>query len=387
MRHASGMGNGKREDANSTEVIEDQSSTGIDANPIQPTALLKRVVELMAAIPWVTLGAAGTGCGLSLLYFYFRSIDFVPADIPAMLSASLFVGLLAAALYLYTVGSLLVPLWAYREAGLDDQPNGNRPSSLWTLQVSGVGAFLLFVGFQLWRDCKPSPEYLLIPGALFILCGGLAWGRHQIKQTTHKHSFWKRQLSALGVCFFGVFPFLALFTLLFPSHGAGWWHLGVFVAVWLLVVLGTSLLFHKMPLWGCALLLMVVTPLFMVSLPGLQGRVSYLPTIVAEMAGVRAKQVSELRMPKSTCDLIRSALNASPTVKPVNCAEGAEWSTVHAMVLSNLGERWLIELQLDGPQPQGRNGVVRVTVPGDGIHTVRQIAPPPLTDRALGCPT
>lgn len=360
------------------------ASTAVAEKPIEPMALLRRLVELMGAIPWVTLGAIGTGCGLSLLYFYFRSIEFVPADIPAMLGASLFVGLLATALYLYTAGSLLAPLWAYREAGLDDQTDSNRPSSLWTLQLVGAGAFLLFIGYRLWRDCKNHPEFTLIPGVVLVVIGGLGWGWYQIRQTTHQHPWWRRQLSALNVCFFGVFPFLALFAVLYPSQGADWWHLGLFVAVWLVVVLASSLLFHRIPLWGCALLVMVVTPLFVVSLPGLQGRISYLPTVAAEMAGIRAKQINELRVPEGTCRLIQSALTSTSSARPVNCKEGADWSTVHAQVLSNLGERWLIELQLDGSQPKGRNGAVRVTIPGEGVHTVRQI-PAQSSEEAAGC--
>lgn len=380
---------GMPKDAERSEPVETQqtpTSEVVEEKRVEPMALLRRLVDLMGAIPWVTLGAIGTGCGLSLLYFYFRSIEFVPADIPAMLSASLFVGLLAAALCLYTTGSLLAPLWAYRDAGLDDQTDDRKPSSLWALQVMGVGAFLLFIGYRLWRDCKEHPEYVSIPGAAFLLIGGLAWAWYQNKPVQHRHPWWRRQLSAIGVCFFGVFPFFALFTVLYPLQGADWWHVGVFVVVWLVVVLATSLLFHKIPLWGCALLVMFVTPLFMVSLPGLQGRISYLPTVVAEMAGIRAKQVNELRVPESTCRLIQSALTSVAVAKPVSCNEDAVWGTVHAQVLSNLGERWLIEVQLDGPQPKGRNGAVRVTIPGEGVHTVRQM-PAQSSEQAAGCRT
>lgn len=171
-------------------VQQTRAPAATKGKPIEPMMLLKRLVAFMGALPWVTLGAVGTGCGLALLYFYFRSIEFLPADIPAMLSASLFVGLLAAALCLYTAGSLLAPLWAYREAGLDDQTDINRPSSLWTLQLVGVGAFLLFVGYRLWRDCKNDPEFVLVPGAVFVLIGGLGWAWYQIKQTAHQHPWW-----------------------------------------------------------------------------------------------------------------------------------------------------------------------------------------------------
>lgn len=358
-----------------------------DSESIQPMALLKRFFEQLGAIPWVAFGAISTGLGVALLYFYFESIDFVPADIPAILSASLFVALLAAAFYLYTVGSLLLPLWAYREAGLDDQTEIRRPSSLWALQVAGTGAFLLFIGYQMWRDCKPSAEYLAIPGTVLLLVGGIGWLWYDRKRAGHQYPWWRRQLSAMNVCFFGTFPFLALFSLLYPMQGAGWEHLGVLVAVWLLVVLGSSTLFLKIPLWGCVLLVMVVTPLFMVPIPGMLGRASHLPELVAEMAGIRAKQANELRVPAKTCELIQSALGAAMSVEPVTCNEGGGWGSVHAQVLSNLGDRWLIELPLAGTQPQGRNGAIRITIPGEGVHTVRQIAVLPAAENATGCRT
>lgn len=353
---------------------------------VQPMALLKRFFEQLTAVPWVAFGAISTGLGVALLYFYFRSIDFVPADIPAILSASLFVAMLAAAFYLYTVGLLVLPLWAYREAGLDDQTDDRRPSSLWALQMAGTGAFLLFVAYQMWRDCKLSSEQVATPGVVLLLLGVAGWLWHDRKKQ-HRHPWWRRQLSALGVCFFGIFPFLALLSVLFPTQGVGWWHLGALVVVWVLVVFGTSTLFHKIPLWGCVLLVMVLTPLFMVSIPGVLGRASQLPNLVAEMAGIRAKQVNELRVPANTCELIQSALAAATSVKPVTCNSGGGWGTVHAQVLSNLGDRWLIELPTSTGSSQGRNGAVRITIPGEGAHVVRQITEPLAAEKAAGCRT
>jgi hypothetical protein len=48
------------------------------APPPDPLGLARLLLEQLAAIPWVGLGAIGTGFGVGLLAFYFRSIDFVP---------------------------------------------------------------------------------------------------------------------------------------------------------------------------------------------------------------------------------------------------------------------------------------------------------------------
>lgn len=352
-----------------------------DGETIQPMELVKRLFEQMAAFPWVACGAIGTGFGVALLYFYFRSIDFIPADIPSLFGASLFVAMLAFALFVWVVASLIAPLWAYREADFDD-PNGDGGvSGLWALQLLSAGAFLLFIGYRLWRDCKSSEEYVLIPGAILTLCGAVGWAVHEMKRTSHKHPLWKRQLRALGVCFFGVLPFIAFVSFLLPSKGSEWLHVGVFFGVWLLVVVGSSTFLHNIPLWGCALLVMVGAPIFMISITGLQGHSSALPTQIAQVAGIRSKNPDELRVPKSTCDLIQNALGSAQAVNPLICGEGA-WGTAHAQVLSNLGDRWFIELSLAGAAAQGSNGVLRLSIPGDGVQKVRRIAAPPASCRS-----
>ncbi len=84
-----------------------------DAETIDPWDVVKRLFQRIGALPWVAFGAIGTGCGVALLHFYFRSIDFIPADIPSILGASVFVAMLAFAFYMWVVLSLIAPLWGY----------------------------------------------------------------------------------------------------------------------------------------------------------------------------------------------------------------------------------------------------------------------------------
>jgi hypothetical protein len=378
----------KAEQGETIPAHEVQSSTAYE-KPIQPIELLKWVFEQLSAIPWVACGAMGTGAGIALLYFYFASIDFVPPDIPSILSASLLMALLAFALYMWVVVCLVAPLAAYQAMGLEarNEKHGKSKkqwlvSGLWALQFIGVSGLLLFIGIPMWRKCVPLSGYFLALGVAFALLGLIGWIQHELKAVDHRHAWKKRLGSALLVCGVATLPFIALLQLLILNRGADWPHLGAFFAVWLFVVAGSALL-NRIPVWGCALLLTCLSPILVYSVPGLLGHPAFFPTKVAELAGIRAERTAELRVPRSTCDLIQSALGASQTVKPVTCV-GVEWGIVHAQVLSNLGDRWLIELKLADAQPLGRNGALRLTIPGEGVQTLQLIVAP---TTSAGCPT
>jgi hypothetical protein len=358
-----------------------------DGKPIQLMDLVRRLFRCMRAIPWVTFGAISTGCGVALLYFYFRSIDFVPADIPSILSASLFVAMLAFAFYMWVVLSLIAPLWGYVETGLHGQVLEKSAGSqfslsgLWALQFMGVGGFLIFLGYLLWRDCKPEAPYFLILGGALVLMGLVGWVVHEVKSAGEGAVWWMRLHHVAWVCLLSALPFFTLWLYLIPNRGTEWLHLGVFFVTWLLVVAGSSIFLHKIPVWASALIAVCAMPLLTISIPVLQGNPSLLPTLVAELAGIRSKKTDELRVPKSTCDLIQNALGSAQAVNPLTCGEG-EWGTVHAQVLSNLGDRWFIELSLAGAAAQGSNGVLRLSIPGDGVQKVRRIAAPPASCRS-----
>ncbi len=370
-------------------------SSELNEEPIKPKELIKWVFEQLQAIPWVACGAMGTGAGIALLYFYFASIDFVPADIPSILSASLLMAMLALAFYMWVVVCLLAPLAAYRamdlhvDENLEDKasqaPKSVGTSAVWALQLVGVGGLLLFISVPEVVRCVPLFEYLLIAGAVFTCVGVFGWWRNERTKAGYRQAWKKRLGLALVVSVAGALPFIVLTQLVISNLGADWPHLVAFLAVWLTVV-AVSAFVDRIPVWGCALMLTILCPILVYSLPGLLGFPAFFPTKVAQLAGIRAEKPAELRVPISTCKLIASAVGTSKVMKPVSCEADADWGAVHAQVLSNLGERWLIEVQLDGPQPKGRNGAVRVTIPGEGVHTVRQM-PAQSSEQAAGCRT
>jgi len=290
------------------ETAIDRAVLDEAAPPPDPVGLARLLLKQLADIPWVGLGAIGTGFGVALLAFYFRSIDFVPPDIPSVLGASVLVAMLAFALGAWVVVSLVGPLWMHREMGLAP-----------VVMADGQGA--------------PRAAALALPA-----------------------------LQLLGV---GLF-----LSLLWPGQGGEWWHLGLLAMLWLCVVVASAFL-GRFPVWACVLMATVSFPAMVMLLSVAMGKPSLFPGKVAELAGIRSSKVIELRVPTSTCLLVQSALGTARADKPLNC-DGSAWAAAHAQVLSTLGARWLIEIPLAGDQPQGRNGALQLTVPAEGLHITRQ---------------
>lgn len=359
------------------------------APPPDPVELARLLLQQLAAFPWVGFGAIGSGFGVALLAFYFRSIDFVPPDIPSVLGASVFVAMLAFALSVWVVVSLVGPLWMYREMGLPpvviaDGPAAPRAAALGlpALQLLGVGLFLLlWIGVPAWRECRPYAGAIVWIGAALTLLGAAGWGWSEWKIQGMRPVWWKRLHRVLWVCVGGVLPVGALLALLWPGQGGDGWHLGLLAMLWLCVVMASAFL-GRFPVWACVLMATVSFPGVVMSLSVAMGKPSLFPTKVAEIAGIRSSNVIELRAPASTCLLLQSALGTARADKPLNC-DGSEWGSAHAQVLSNLGARWLIEIPLAGDQPQGRNGALQLTVPAEGLHITRQT--PAATSSAAHC--
>lgn len=342
---------------------------------VDPRQLAGSLLRKLADIPWMGLGAIGTGVGVALLYAYFRSIDFMPSDIPSILAASVFVALLALGFYLVVVLALVAPVWAYREFGLPIAAVLDRPTSprerwgLPALQVLGVGLFLLFVGVRSWFQCEAIAPWFLLAGGGLASVGAAAWVAIERATAGRRAAWWRRLTPALGVCFFSTLPFAVLVGLLPFGEGAGWWSLALVLLIWLMVVCGTR--WEGIPVWGYALLMTGMLPAVVFAVPYLLGHSGHFPATVAQMAGIRAVKADELRVPTSTCQLIQSALGGRSAVQGVHCDAG-DWGTAHARVLSSFGPRWLIEVQLSAaPGSTSASERLRLTIPGEGVHLVR----------------
>jgi hypothetical protein len=341
--------------------------------PPDPKQLAGALLQQLRDIPWMSLGAIGTGVGVLLLYAYFQSIDFMPSDIPSILGASVFVALLLLGSYLVVVGSLIAPLWMFRELGLSAEPAQVHDKTrrllrlgLPGLQFLGVGLFLLYLGAQGVSRCDAFASWFIAVGGCLAALGAMAWAAAEWASIGQRPAWWRRLLPLLGVCVFSTLPFWVVVQLLTTGEGLGWWSLGLGLVVWLAVVFGSR--WERMPVWAYALMVTALTVLFTLSLPLLHGHSAQVPARVAQLAGIRGGQVDELRIPQSTCRLIQSAIGDRSGFKAPLC-DGGEWGTAHARVLSSFGPRWLIELQTAAPQDASQR--LRLTIPGDSVHMVR----------------
>ena len=204
-----------------------------------PKRLAGSLMRTLHDIPWVSLGAIGTGVGVALLYAYFRSIDFMPSDIPSILGASVFVALLALGFYLWVVLSLIGPVWAFREFGLPVAPASDRPTSrlggwgLPALQVLGVGLFLLVIGVRSALRCEATGLWMVLFGAGLALAGAIAWAAAEWAIASQRAAWWRRLAPALAVCFFSTLPFVVLVGLMPLEEGAGWWSVALVLLLWI----------------------------------------------------------------------------------------------------------------------------------------------------------
>ncbi len=353
-----------------------------EVSPPEPWAPVRRSLQQMRDVPWAALGALATGSGVALLTVYFHAMGFVPADIPAILGASVFVAMAALALFAWVLMSLAAPLWAHQAGQLaitQDMANGRVDiAGFWglpSLQALGVGLFFLWLGGQSTLECLSSAGPLAGVGAVLAFSGALAWYWCESQVRVDRRTRLKRLLSAGGVCLVSVLPVSALLILFWPANGAGWGHVAVMAAAWVIMV-GAAAAVRHVPAWASALCITAIFPALAISLPLFLGSPLNFPNKVAELVGLRTARAVELRVPATTCRLIKSAHDAHFSPQTLLCEEG-EWHPVQAQVLVNLGPRWLIELPLASGRDQAAGTGLRVTVPAEGIQIVQRPASSP----------
>ena len=154
-----------------------------------------------------------------------------------------------------------------------------------------------------------------------------------------------------------------------------WWHLGLLLVVWLFVVGVNALVTRELPVWTLAFVALMLMPAFLGMIPFFLGKPTLFIERVAELAGIRGKEAEVFRVPKGTCSLFQSALPHDQKIEGLDCTGDGDWGSVKAQVLSSMGERWLLEVDLDPLSGEGVREKLRLSVPAEGIQIVRRIAP------------
>lgn len=333
---------------------------------------IARLFEAFREIPWISFAAIGTGCGVVILFFYFWSIDHFPSDIASVVA-------LGATTTAYSMGVLLVaglcfaaPAMIYREYVAVDSSSEIEPSKVFTrsrlifLQLMGLGAVFCWVTYNDYRNCKESYlafHFLATPLAVL----GLAALLLVLTDKRDKKSFGARALTALSVSFMGGTPFLALSPLLpllyFP------WLDGFFIliALWLMAIIANAEMAIKLPGKAMVVIGLFCMGWFYIFLPFIAMQPYFFPTFIAGQLGVRGQREQVLYVPKKTCDLIGIAVaGAGAGLKKPQCLSD-DWNEIKVLILSNLGSRWLVEVDT-GVASQAGTRKIRLTIPGTDVQ-------------------
>jgi hypothetical protein len=344
--------------------------------------MLNRVLAFLREFPVVAAGAVCTGFGVLVLYVYFRSIEFLPPDLTAIIGAGLAIGLAALGYVVLTILALMAPRWAYLESPLtetavQDSLSGWRGTlnlALLALQVLGPGTLLGFIAIGMWADCSLGVEYFAVPGVILFTTGVSIWAYTEFRAQRELRERGKRLLWALGVAFIGTLPFIASLAVSVPSSGVSEADMFAWLAVWVVFVVLLAWLPSDFSNGSTAFVIAMLMPAVLVSLPIFLGRPAAFPAEVATKAGIRQPKSAELRVPGSTCDLVRSALASAEMKYPVECGGPGGWGSVRAQVLSNLGSRWWVELsplKQDESNPEVAQPI-RLSIPAEGVQIVQK---------------
>lgn len=157
----------------------------------------------------------------------------------------------------------------------------------------------------------------------------------------------KRGWTGVSIAVMGLAPFLMLIPLAALFHSE---YLDFFVllfALWIVVIAANALVATRLPALGVVVLAVLVVGWAYISLPLILSRPHMVPTTVASYLGIRGEQAQKLLVLRQTCELVNSAI-ASAGAKGVDKACVDPWNELSVQVLSNVGDRWLVELDAPG---------------------------------------
>ncbi|MDR3369482.1 hypothetical protein [Rhodoferax sp.] len=334
---------------------------------------LRTLFETLRDIPWLPLTAIGTLLGVSLLWTYFQSIDYFPTDLPALISLGVATAVCAFCWYALLAVGLFAPAVMYRQYRVDDKVVQNKlerafsPLELLGLQFGSVGMLFGWLAYKDYRDCSGLSIGYGVIGAVSLLLFAVAlskivWARGTVGQRL------ERLYVCVGIAAFGAFIAL-IFLLPLPVLKTEYFDFSIlFFVFWGLAMLANAVLAERLPVAALVFVGAFAVLISFIVIPALVGKPSLFPQMVASTMGVRHDRAQEFRVPAKTCQLIQSGLGTQHAPS-LSCSSG-DWSAVKMQVLSNVGEQWLVEIQMNA----ARNSVetsFRMTIPKADVHLVQ----------------
>lgn len=318
---------------------------------------VRRGFLTLSEIPWVSITAMSTLFGVLMLFFYFRSIDFFPADFSSVvaLGAATAAGTIAVVVALSA--ALFAPAAIYRHFSGSSQAEVDRIHlSVWelaALQLGGVGVLFAWISYADYRDCSVISSFQTAIATVLLLVA-LFVAAKAIWKTKPPASRTVAIQAVFDLLLFGLFPIAVLTPPLSQLFDALGMTMGVSLfGFWASVIYLNSLGAKKLNVRQISMTAVLVILLMFVVVPIGFNKSGFFPALVAQRLGIRSDGPVSLLVSKRPCELV-SALN-SKSEKKVVCADN-DWNAISATVLSNLGERWLLELDLEkstqSPKPR-----------------------------------
>jgi hypothetical protein len=331
---------------------------------------IARLFDAFREIPWISFAAVGTGCGVVILFFYFWSIDHFPSDIASVVALGATTAAYSMAVLIAAAICFAAPAMIYREYVAADSNSEIELSKVFTrfrlvfLQLGGLGAFFCWAIYNDYRNCRtsvPAFNFLSIP----FLAVGLITLLLVLTDKRDGKSLRARALTAVSVSVMGGAPLIALSPLLpllyFP------WVDGfvILITLWLIAIIANAGMAIELPGKAMIIIGLLCMGWAYILLPFVFFQPYFFPTFIATEVGVRSQRAQVLYVPQKTCDLIGIAISRSGSVKP-RC-QSDDWNEITALVLSNVGSRWLIEVDAGGAQQAGARRI-RLTIPGNDVQ-------------------
>lgn len=349
----------------------------------------RRLFRSLNEIPWLSLTALGTFLGVTILFWYFRSIDFFPSDFSVLIGLG--VGAAASAvgvLCLLTLG-LFAPAGFYRLYLAEPEGRAAETKRHFTepemvgLQLGGVGLTFGLIAYPELRDCGKWLSFYSVLAAVMLLFWLMTFTK--ILRTRGRQTSWLDTSSAaIGIAAISMSIFLVVIPLM-PVFRSEYLYADVILfTVWALAILANASAAVRLRPLEISIAGGFVVVILFVLLPVAANQRNLFPQMTASFLGIREDAPAELRVPVKTCQLILSAVPEGITSKDLGCGAG-DWGKVRAQILSKVGDQWLIELAAEKHSDPTAVTKFRVTISRSDVQVIREVEDRPLLGKPRAC--
>lgn len=349
----------------------------------------RRLFHSLNEIPWLSLTALGTLLGVSILFWYFRSIDFFPSDFSALIGLGVVAAASASGLLCILTLVLFAPAGAYR-LYLSEQEERKIESTrhfseleMVGLQFGGVGLVLGLIAYSEWWNCGIWLSFYSVGSVVMLLSWAMVLTK--ILFTTGRHVPWFEMSSAATCIAVASMAISLIVVALMPVFRSEYLHNdAIFFTLWALAILMNALAAVRLQALQISIGGGFIVVIFFILLPMAANQNNLFPQMTASFLGIREDAPADLRVSAKTCELILSAVPEGMASKDLRCGT-EDWGKVKAQILSKVGEQWLIELAAEKSSDSTAVAKLRVTVPRSDVQVIRQVEDRPFLGKPSAC--